>query len=497
MSAPDPIAGLEAGPIWRHFAELARIPRPSGREAAAVAYIRRWADRHGFDAVADAAGNLRVRIAAREARARAPGVILQGHLDMVYLGAVEPITVVRAGDWVHADGTTLGADNGLGVATMLAAATDPAVRHGPLDLLFTVEEENGLAGASRLDPTIVTGSILINLDSEEDDRFTIGCAGGAAVEVRWARPRSEVPESAVAKRITIAGLRGGHSGIDINAGRLNAITALVQALSEAARTMPLRIAAIDGGDRGNAIPRHAEAMIVLPRSDAGRFDAIIDAALTDLAAQHTTTDPAPVWSVHEVTQPAFTYRADDSTALLDLLRRLPNGVLATSQRQRDLVESSCNVGVVRTCEDTVEIFCHARSVVARSLVSIVERLFTTSTLAGGRAIQSAGYPPWAPDHGSALLQRAVASYTRRFGEAPQTTVVHAGLECGVLKARLPGVDVLSFGQDIRDSHTARERVHAPSVAKSYAMLTALLADLASSAPSAERRPSCAKAATAR
>ena len=414
---------------------------------------------------------------------------------MVYVTPIEPIAPVRSGDWVEADGTTLGADNGVGVSMMMAVATDPMVRHGPLDLLFTVEEEAGLAGAAALDPAIVNGDVLINLDSEEHDRFTIGCAGGAAVDVRWERALSGRRWDDIAKRVTITGLRGGHSGIDINAGRLNAIAALAQALGEAARAIPLWIAAIDGGDRGNAIPTHAQAVVSLRRSDAGWFDAVLDRVINELAVRHATTDAAPVLSIEEVAPPALVYRAADSRALLDLVRRLPNGVLAMSDQQPDLVESSCNIGVVRTGLNAVAITCHARSLLATSLVGIVEQLGRTSATAGAGVKCSAEYPPWMPDHGSVLLKRAAAAYTRLFGDAPRTTIVHAGLECGVLKAKLPGVDALAFGQDIRDSHTVRERVHAPSVAKCYAMLAALLATLASA--SSPELGSRVKAATAR
>jgi dipeptidase D len=482
------LAGLDPAGVWIHFGELSSIPRPSGREGEVADYIRRWAADRGFATASDAAGNLRVRVERRGARDGAPHVILQGHLDMVWVTAAGgdnphagPVSLIRGPDpdWIHADGTSLGADNGVGVAMILAAAGDPAIVHGPLDLLFTVEEETGLIGASRLDPSILDGDLLINLDSEEDDVFTIGCAGGRAVDVQWTGTPTDAPADDAAILVAVGGLRGGHSGIEINAGRLNAIAILVEALAKAGEAIALRVATIDGGDRGNAIPRHAQALVVVAAADAVRLQGIVEEAIGKRALGHAATESTPEVSFRPTAPPARAFSTAETTVLLGLLGGLPNGVLAMSSKLPELVESSCNLGVLRTREDTVDIACNARSSDPVSLDRVVQRIVAAARAARARATAAAGYPSWDPDPDSRLLKRAVAVYSRLYGQPPKVSAVHAGLECGVIKSKLPRLDALSFGPDIRGAHSTHERVYVPSVAKCYALLTAILADVGS------------------
>jgi dipeptidase D len=495
----DAFAGLEPVGVWTHFAAFTRIARPSGQEAAVRDYIRGWTERQGgWETALDGAGNLRVRVPASPGLESVPSVILQGHLDMVCTrdadaGEYDPeqgrIRVFRAteqdgalvedpaGDWLKADRTSLGADNGVGVAAALAVAADRSIARGPLDLLFTVEEETGLAGARRLDPALVAGRTLLNVDSEEEGILTIGSAGGRTTEILWARAPAIRPTGAAALEVALFGLLGGHSGVDINRGRLNAIRGLARVLQEAAWQVPFGIAWLRGGDRANAIPREARAVLALRPEEEPALRAALEGALSGLRSWYRAVEAGMDCRVSPVATPESAYSPVQSAVLLDLLAGIPTGVVAMSQGLPDLVETSNNLGVAATEAGGLTLSCASRSSVEEALEDVTGTLLAVAELAGARAVPGTPYPGWNPDPASSALGVAKTVYARLFAEEAETAAVHAGLECGELKGKLPHLDIVSFGPTIVGAHSTRERVHIPSVARFYRLLAGVLSEL--------------------
>jgi dipeptidase D len=477
-------AGLEPGALWKHFAALTRIPRPSGREQRAVAYVREWARSRSLDVRCDAVGNLCVRVPGSPGHEGAAPIVLQAHLDMVCeRNADSPhdpeqgrIHVVRESEWLRSEGTTLGADNGIGIAAAMAVAEDDGLRHGPLELLMTLDEEAGMSGARGLDPTLLTGRTLINLDSEDDRLLFVGCAGGADLKLTFHARRSELSPQLQGLRLRVRGLQGGHSGIDIHRNRLNAIHALVRLLQQGAADTPLRLAAIDGGNQRNAIPREAVAMLGV--NDASTFRDRIETATAVLREQFRGLDDG----LDVVVEPAKTgpdaWSEVDSRRLLDLLRSTPSGVVAMSMDIPGLVETSTNLGVVRTRADGAEILVLARSSAAPALAGLVDTHRSLARLAGAEITHLGGYPGWKPRMDSRVLSVTRRTYARVFGCEPEVTAVHAGLECGLIGERAPGMDMVSFGPTLEGVHAPGERVHIASVGRFWRLLGAVLEDLA-------------------
>jgi dipeptidase D len=483
MSTPDAFAGLEPAALWRHFAALTRIPRPSGREQQAVAYVREWARARGLELRSDAAGNVCVRVPATRGRETAAPVILQGHLDMVCeRNADSPhdpeqgrIHVLREGDWLRAEGTTLGADNGIGIAAAMAVAEDEALRHGPLELLMTVDEEAGMTGARGLDPALLAGRTLINLDSEDDGLLFVGCAGGGDLRLVFRARRIGVPQELQALNVRVRGVQGGHSGIDIHRNRMNAIHALVRLLQAGAADEPLRLAAIDGGSKRNAIPREAGATLHV--ADATAYRTRLAAATQALRQQYRGLDDGLDVLVEPAGAGGEAWCDSDSRRLLDLLRGIPSGVVAMSMDIPGLVETSSNLGVIRTQGEAVEILALARSSVAPALAALIDTHRSLARLAGAQLTHLGGYPGWKPDMQSRALGVTRRAYARVFGKEPEVTAVHAGLECGLIGERVPGMDMVSFGPTMQGVHAPGERVNIASVGRFWKLLGAVLEDL--------------------
>ena len=381
------------------------------------------------------------------------------------------------GDWLKAEKTSLGADDGVGVASMLALAADPKVVHGPIDLLFTVEEESGLVGASNFDPLIVDGKIMLNLDSEENGVLTIGSAGGQSTEISWLRAQSGVGSGVIARSIFVSGLKGGHSGTEINTGHLNAIKGLIRLVQRGASRVTLRVASIQGGDRANAIPREARAVVVLRNQDEAALRETVKEEAEILAAQFKGIEDGLKIAVDPAAVPTGAYSVTQTQSLLDLLRAIPSGVITMSQALPGLVESSNNLGVVATTDRGVDISCTSRSSVPEALADITATLVAVAELGGADALPSPTYPGWKPDPASPALLTVKKVYARLFGKEPSVAAVHAGLECGFIKAKLPAADIVSFGPTIVGAHSTRERVHIPSVVSYYQLLVAAVADL--------------------
>lgn len=472
--------------LWRHFDRLLEIPRGSKAEDAARDYVLETAAARGLQARLDAGGNVLVRRPAAGGREGGPSVVLQAHLDMVqeknsgtrHDFATDPIRPELDGEWLKADGTTLGADNGIGVAAMLALMEEDDFAHGPLEFLFTVDEETGLTGARELEGGILESRLLINLDSEEEGVITIGCAGGG--DSRLYLPLgARDPGEGTGLRLAVSGLKGGHSGVDIHLQRGNAIVALSHALRAAADQVPLRLVDLSGGNARNAIPREATATVRVPDETAARtVRSVFDASLEAAAAEHAASDPGLTWQTAAVDADAAAWDAPTALRALDLLIALPHGVMSMSPGLPGLVETSTNLAVARIEDESLSVLCNSRSSVATRLGSLRRRIRSIGELAGARVEQPDGYPGWQPDVRSRLLKVIRSAYEAEMGEAAEVGAMHAGLECGIIGEKYPGMDMVAFGPQIEFPHSPDERVRVASVEPFYRVLKRTISDLA-------------------
>jgi dipeptidase D len=476
--------GLEPALVWERFFELTQIARPSKAEGPARDHVLAWATARGFEAVSDAEGNVVVRVPASTGREAAPTVVLQAHLDIVCErdpdSPFDPregrIAVLREGDWVAADGTTLGADNGIGVAAALAVAEDAGVAHGPLELLFTVSEEQGLDGAKGLDASLVAGRMLVNLDGTSDDALTVGCAGSDHTFLRLPLPAEPVPADHVVLEVCLTGARGGHSGEDIATGRVSAVKALGRVLAAGHEAAPFRLAAFDGGVSRNAIPREATALVAVPADTESAFRSAADDALAAVARQSAGVEYGLQLTVRagdaaEAADPETTARA------LDLLTAIPTGVLAVMPELPEAVETSSCLTVARTEAGVLTFSSMSRSSNAAALDAALASTQALGRLAGAEIEVRRSYPPWEPQLQSGLLERAKKTFARLFGIEPALTIVHGGLECAVLGQKLPGVEMVSIGPEIVGPHAPGEKLRISSTQRFYRLLGGLLDDL--------------------
>ena len=483
MSAADPLAGLDPAGVWERFAELTRIPRPPKEEEQARQWVLGWAGERGFESAIDEVGNAIVRVPASPDRGEAPVVVLQAHLDIVCErepgSAYDPregrIRVELDGDWVVAPETTLGADNGVGVAAALAVADAASVAHGPLELLFTVCEEAGLDGAKDLDPSLVRGRLLLNLDGTSDRSLTVGCAGSLHTFARLDLQVEPLASESVL-RVALTGARGGHSGADIHRGRANAIKGLATLLSRAFDEAPFRLATLRGGVSRNAIPREAEATVALDSGDEELFRATLAKGLTALRDRHAGSDDGLEMEIERANAERAASLAGTRRAL-DLVAVHPAGVLATHPLAPGQIETSASLTVAKTEEGVLELACMIRSANPVALEDVAAGIVAAARLADAEVELLRSYPPWRPDLGSHLLEVAQATFERVSGSAPQLEIVHGGLECAVLGDRLPGVQMLALGPEIVGPHAPGERVSVSSTQRFYRLLAALLDDL--------------------
>ncbi len=472
--------------ILRNFREIAAIPRCSKQEEKIGAYLRRRAEKRGFSVKQDEAGNLAVRVPASAGCEAAPQVVIQGHMDMVcekkgdsaHDFSSDPIRTTEKDDWLRADGTTLGADNGIGLALALALAEDEAVSRPPLELLFTVDEETGLTGANRLAPGFVDGRILLNIDSEDEGIFTVGCAGGVESRLGAALEFAPVDPDAVFFQVAAGGMRGGHSGVDIHQQRANAVRVLARALDRIRRSTEIRIVSLAGGRSHNAIPRSAAAVFCCPQKRRAEVEAALLSVERAVRMEHADTDPSLKLTLHPESGADRAATVEATARLLDLLLILPDGVQAMSMQIRGLVETSCNLARATVAEDRLEIVSSQRSSVMSRLEDVTRRIEAAAALAGADTERINAYPAWEPDLGSPLLARCSRIYESLFGREPAVEAIHAGLECAVIGARYKGMDMISFGPTIRDPHSPDEALYLPSVGKVWEFLKALAASYA-------------------
>lgn len=477
--------------ILARFEEISRIPRCSKNEAGIRQWLIDWAVAAGFEHRTDGAGNLVVRVPSSPGCEDAPLVVLQGHMDMVCEKTPEsdhdfsrdPLRLHRNGEWITADRTTLGADNGIALALAMVASEDDTLTHPALELLFTVDEESGLTGADQLDPSIIRGRVLLNLDSEDEGVFTIGCAGGEELLIDLPIEReAEVPKDK-AHRIQVGGLRGGHSGIDIQKPRENAVRLLTRIVAAIIDLEGVRLAAATGGSAHNAIARDAEAVVWCTESGIKSLeDRILNCRETFLAESRSFEPGLEVrlTPASEASPPREPLTAASAALLLRLLQSIPHGVARMSADVDGLVETSCNLAVVKTKADTVHVTTSQRSSIASRLDELGDRIRSAAALAGAAVKPVNRYPAWQPDLACPLLARCKAVYQNLFGADPVVEIIHAGLECGIIGDKVPGMRMISFGPTIRNPHSPEEALHVPSVVKIYDFLAALLAALGDS-----------------
>ncbi len=485
--AASAFGGLKPEIMWKHFEDLTGIPRCSKNEAAAAKYVMEQAQAKGCKAEQDPAGNVVVRVPASPGKEGAPTVVLQGHLDMVgekdssspHDFDKDPIPVIRDGDWLTADGTTLGADNGVGLAASLALMSDPDSVHGPLELLFTVDEETGLTGAMEIPAGFVKGKIMLNLDSEEEGSVYVGCAGGNDTLARLPVKREEAGGDAY--EVKVSGLKGGHSGLDINLGRGNAIKVLGWYLDRLRREVKddLKLAAFSGGDKHNAIPREARATILLPAEKKAPAEEVLAKIQDDLKTTFSKTDEGVKVEMAAAQSPGKALTKESRDKFLCMVMAMPHGVITMSQEVSGLVETSTNLAVARLDDDQGFIHESSRSSVAPLLAQAQDEIISLARLAGAEPEDGGGYPGWQPDMDSKVLARAKAVHEQVTGKVPEVKAIHAGLECGIIGEKMGGMDMISFGPQIEWPHSPSERVKIDSVERFYAFLKALLKDLAS------------------
>jgi len=470
--------------ILTRFEQLSAVPRGTKNEAGLRQWLIDWANGRGLRSTVDEVGNLIMYVPASQGRESRPALILQGHLDMVCQKTADsphdftrdPIRVIRDGDWLKAERTTLGADNGIAIALMMALAEDASVAHPPLELLLTVEEEVSGVGADFLEPSNLTGKTLLNLDSEEDGVFTIGAAGGGSVFLHMPTAWESMGQG-VAFRLTVDGLQGGHSGGDIHKNRANANKLLARALEELGRTLPIRLVEVKGGSARNAIPREAQALFVCGADDAIRCRSLVADFERVLRSEYSATESGLALTLEAADLPTRAMSADETRAAVLLLCALPNGVAEMFAEIPGFVETSNNIGVVETLEEEVHIISNHRSAVFTRLEAITRRVEAVGHLAGARMERNKMFPPWQPNLASPLLKKSLMVYEQTFGRPAKVEMTHGGLECGIISDRCGGLDTLSCGPTIENPHSPDERLYVPSVQRVWDFLVGLLAEM--------------------
>ena len=478
------ILDLEPKAVWTHFEALTKIPRASTKEAAAREYVLAQAKRLGLEAIHDNAGNTVIRKPAHPGREGAPMTLLQGHLDMVceknegtiHDFETDPIEVVRDGDWLKADGTTLGADNGVGIAAALAVMESKDIAHGPLEFVFTIDEETGLTGAAEFPGGMLKSKFFLNLDNEETGTICIGCAGG--IKTTGRRKLALRPATAnAAWRIRVAGLKGGHSGVDIHQGRGNALRILGSVLQNLLDRHPSEISEINGGSAQNAIPREASAVVLLDSAKEKELRSLIAKIESEYKDDLGSFDPGLKITAETITRPENVLDLVDARRVVDLLVTVPHGVLAVSPDVPGLTQNSTNLATVTTNADTVSIVTSQRSAIESSKWAAARMVATVFRLAGFEVEHSGGYPGWKPESKSDLVMKLQKAHEQVFGQSARLIAMHAGLECGVIGEKYPGMQMASFGPTIVDPHSPHERVQISTVANFWKYLKAVLEHL--------------------
>jgi dipeptidase D len=469
------ILNLEPKTLWNYFHEITRIPHPSKKETKLIEYIREFGEKNNLETIVDKAGNVIIRKPATKGMENRKGVILQAHLDMVpqknsdkiHDFEKDPIETIVDGDWVTANGTTLGSDNGIGVSAAMTILTSNDIPHGPLEALFTVDEETGMTGVFALEPGVLKGDILLNLDSEDEGELCVGCAGGIDVNVRKSYIMEDIPGNMTAYRVTVKGLKGGHSGVDINLGRANSIKVMFRFLMQAESDFDIRLSEVSGGDLRNAIPRESHSIVLVPEDKIAGFESFIIRYHDMYRAEFSDTDPDISFSGVKVPLPQKVLQKDDQYKLIRAVFVCPNGVQRMSRAMDGLVETSNNLAIVRCIDGNFEAYNLTRSSVDTSKVAVAWKIAACFHLINAEVELKGGYPGWKPNMKSEILKIMSGIYHDMFGKAPDVKAIHAGLECGIIAGTYPAIDMISFGPTIKWPHSPDEKVNIPSVGKFF------------------------------
>lgn len=469
--------------VWKYFYELTQVPRPSKKEEKVIAYLLDFAKKHNLNAMRDEAGNVLITKPATKGKENLPTVILQGHVDMVCEknnGTVhdfdnDPIETYVDGDWLKAKGTTLGADNGVGVAAALAILASDDIEHGKLECLFTVDEETGLTGAYALGKDFLTGDILINLDTEEEGQLYIGCAGGKGTTATFRYEQCDTPMNQYWFKLEVKGLSGGHSGAEIHKELGNANKILTRFIWSISRKMEVRLASIQGGNLHNAIAREASAVVGVPVGDKDRVVALLNIFIAEIEDELKAVDPKVQILIGTVDEPSFIIDEKTTDALLNAICACPHGVLAMSKDVPGLVEASTNLASVKMKEGNTIVVGTSQRSSTESLKNYASNMVkAVFTLAGAKVEESAGYPGWKPNPNSAILKVAQQSFHKLYGKEAKVKAIHAGLECGLFLEKYPHLDMVSCGPTITDAHSPAEQINIPSVDKWWKLLLDIL-----------------------
>ena len=468
--------------LWKHFDELRKIPRCSKHEEKVRQYVLDFAKAQGLISNVDDAGNVVISKPASPGYENKPVLVLQGHLDMVceknsdleFDFSTDPIRLKLDGDWLTAEGTSLGADNGIGVATTLAILEDPTQKHGAIEGLFTVDEETGLTGAFQLKSDFLIGRTMLNLDSEKEGAICVGCAGGGDTTIKLPAVSMATPAGVKGVVVKVSGLRGGHSGVDIHEQRGNAIKILARILSKASKEVGLNIVEISGGSKRNAIPREASAKLVVKEGEFENVKSEIKNEESAILAEIKPIDPDFSVAFEDFTPPEKVLNNETQDKLLNLLNALPHGVLAMNFDIPDLVETSTNLATITTHADNIEVGMSSRSSIATALQATRNTLRAIATLAGAEVTENPAYPGWKPDLNSNILKLTKGIMNEIYGKEPKIEAIHAGLECGIIGEKFKGMDMISIGPDLKYPHSPDEKVHIGSVQRFYELVLKVL-----------------------
>jgi dipeptidase D len=472
------IEALAPAGIWKNFKNITLIPRPSKKEGRIVDYVRKFGENLGLETLVDSVGNIVIRKPATAGMENRKGVIFQAHLDMVpqknsdkqHDFEKDPIEAYIDGDWVKANGTTLGADNGIGVAAMLAVLESGNLSHGPVEALFTVDEETGMTGAFALQPGQLKGDILLNLDSEDEGELYIGCAGGMDGNIEFDYVAEKIPSGYVSYLVKISGLKGGHSGIDINTGRGNSNLVLFRLLWKAERINGLRLCEVEGGNMRNAIPREAKAIVLLPERSEAAFVQQVQEYAQMVSKELAATEPDLSIECSKTGMPERVMQESLQKRLIASVYSCPNGTIRMTDGIPGLVETSTNLAIVKTNVSKINVNCLLRSSVDSAKENLANSMRALFEMAGANVSFTGSYPGWKPNMDSAIMKTMDNVYQAKYGKKLEIKAIHAGLECGIIGGVYPNLDMVSFGPTIRHPHSPDEKVHIDSVQKFWDFL---------------------------
>jgi dipeptidase D len=469
-------------PLWQWFEQICAIPHPSKHEHALSQHIQQWAKAQGLAVVEDKVGNLIIRKPATAGMENCKIVVLQAHIDMVpqknadkvHNFETDPIEAYVDGDWVKAKGTTLGSDNGIGMSSALAVLGSKDIKHGPLEVLLTIDEEAGMTGAFGLEAGYLDAEILINTDSEQEGEIYMGCAGG--VDAQISIPMSwQAPEQSNASfSLTMSGLKGGHSGVNIHLGRGNANKLLARFLFKYSDELALELVSFSGGSLRNAIPREANVQLMLPAENVEALKQAIESFQALVREELAVADPSMLLTLAAIDAPTKVMGEEAQNTLIDLLHACPNGVMRMSDEVEGVTETSLNIGVISTEDESVEILCLIRSLIDSGREEVTGMLTALSNLSGASIDLSGAYPGWKPDTSSSVMAIVRDTYNDIYKKDPTVMVIHAGLECGLFKEPYPHMDMVSIGPTIRYPHSPDEMVNITTVGQYWELLLAVL-----------------------